>query len=81
MAAECELLEDCGLFKKYQDTNDLACTGFIKVYCRGPKLGECKRMEYYLEHGTLPSDDMLPSGTMIVKKVKRHQPFLTTQDR
>jgi hypothetical protein len=56
MAQECELLLKCGFFKKYQNTNDLACIGFIKTYCRGPKMGECKRLEYQLEHGVPPSE-------------------------
>jgi hypothetical protein len=66
MAQECELLESCGFFKKYQPTNDLACRWLIQQYCQGPKMTECKRMEYHLEHGMPPSDDMLPSGGMIV---------------
>jgi major membrane immunogen (membrane-anchored lipoprotein) len=81
MARECELLQECGLFKKYQAANDLACKGFIKVYCQGPKMAECKRVEYYLEHGMLPSDDMLPSGTMIFERIRKHQPTLTAQKR
>ncbi len=68
MTEECELLETCGFFKKYQAMKDLACKGFIKLYCRGPKKEICKRKQYRAEHRELPSDDMLPSGDMIVNR-------------
>lgn len=68
MIYECELLEKCGFFKKYATAKELACKGFILQYCKGPKMDRCKRKEYRLKHGVPPSDDMLPSGQMIVKK-------------
>ncbi len=37
MAQECEHLNTCGFFKKYQSTKDLACKGFIAGYCKGQK--------------------------------------------
>jgi len=66
MKEECELLGVCGFFQKYQAVKDLACRGFIRLYCRGPKMDECKRKQYRREQGELPSDDMLPSGQTIV---------------
>ena len=68
MTEECELLEKCGFFKKYQAIKDLACKGFIKLYCRGSKKDICKRKHYLAEHGEPPSDDMLPSGNMVVDR-------------
>ncbi len=62
---ECELLEKCGFFKKYCKSKDLACKGFMNIYCRGEKQKICKRRIYRKEHGVPPSDDMLPSGQMI----------------
>jgi hypothetical protein len=59
---ECELLEECGFFKKYQATKDLACKGFIQQYCKGPKMNQCRRKEYRQAHGKPPSDDMMPNG-------------------
>ena len=61
----CELLEKCGFFKKYQNSIDLACRGFIRLYCKGERMIECKRMEYRSQHGTPPTDDMLPSGQIM----------------
>jgi hypothetical protein len=72
MAQECELLKECGFLRKYQNINPFACKGFIKKYCRGPRMPECKRMQYSLEHGTQPSDDMLPTGD-ILRSVESHQ--------
>ena len=62
MEKECELLVKCGFFKKYESTKDLVCKGFISMYCKGPKMDECKRLEYRKTHGTPPSDDMMPTG-------------------
>jgi hypothetical protein len=65
MDQECQSLVKCGFFKKYQTTKNLACKGFILQYCKGPKMNACKRMQYRQEHGTPPSDDMMPNGQMI----------------
>lgn len=64
MAQECELLNTCGFFQKYGATQSLACKGFIKQYCKGPKMNECQRKVYRKKNGRAPSDDMLPSGGM-----------------
>jgi len=65
---ECELLGTCGFFQKYQHALDLACRGFIKTYCKGPKMDECKRKEFRREHGAPPVDEMLPSGQSMPKE-------------
>ena len=62
---DCDLLDKCGFFLKYRETLNLACRGFIKTYCKGPKMDECKRKEYRLQHGQPPEDDMLPSGQLM----------------
>lgn len=62
---ECKNLNQCGFFIKYSEKKSLACKGFIKLYCKGPKMNECKRLAYKKAHGTAPSDDMMPSGQMI----------------
>lgn len=59
---QCELLEKCGFFGKYKETSDVACRGFIALYCKGPKLNECKRKEHRALHGQPPADNMLPNG-------------------
>ena len=65
VAQECELLEECGFFKKYKDTKELVCQGYIQKYCKSEKQDECKRKEYRKQHGTAPPDDMMPSGHMV----------------
>jgi len=62
MPEKCELLAVCGFFKKYKETKDLACKSFMRNFCEGPQMGECKRKEYRKEHGVPPSDDMMPTG-------------------
>ncbi|MBU1086291.1 MAG: hypothetical protein KKD05_02100 [Candidatus Omnitrophica bacterium] len=66
MDKECESIEKCGFFKKYKETKALACRGFVRRYCKGPQQNECKRKKYSQEHGTPPSNDMMPNGQMIV---------------
>ena len=62
---ECELLGKCGFFKRYEQSLDLACRGFIKSYCKGEKMDECARKKYRTEHGEPPDDNMMPSGQML----------------
>lgn len=65
---ECELLANCGFFKKHCTTNQLACQGFITMYCKGDKMDQCKRKQYRREHGVPPSENMLPSGQIMKDK-------------
>ncbi len=76
MAQERELLERCGLFKKYQPTNGLACEWFIDKYCNGMGIARCRRKRFYAKYGIVPSDDMLPTGTMIVREIEEQQLLL-----
>jgi len=68
MAFECEMLTRCGFFKKYHEIKNLACKGFIRNFCMGPQMEECKRKAYRKNHGAPPSDDMMPNGQMIVSR-------------
>jgi hypothetical protein len=68
MAQECELFNECGFLKKHYATKELACKGFILQYCKGPKLDLCKRRAYTKEHGSQPSEDMMPGGQMVAVK-------------
>lgn len=70
MAGECEFLERCGLFTKYQSANSVACEWFIGQYCSGFGTAECRRKRFYRKHGVLPSDDMLPSGSTLIVESK-----------
>ncbi len=65
METQCELLNKCGFFNKYQSTKDMVCKGFIAMYCKGSKMNECKRLEYREINGVPPVDDMMPSGQII----------------
>jgi hypothetical protein len=62
---ECEWLETCGFVRKYQNTKNLACQGFIASYCKGPSMEECVRLDYFNNHGVRPPDDMTPTGHML----------------
>ena len=68
--ADCELLETCGFFKKYQNSIEMACRGFINTYCHGFMMNECKRKQYRFKYGKPPSDDMMPTGQMMSDEEK-----------
>jgi hypothetical protein len=63
--SDCPNLANCGFFKKYNATKQLACKGFVAQYCQGPRQEDCKRKTYRKLHGAAPSDDMLPTGQTI----------------
>ena len=63
--SECEMLVKCGFFEKHGHTNEPACHALIQLYCRGPKIDACKRRGYKQRHGYMPSDDLMPDGTML----------------
>jgi len=67
--ADCEHIVGCGFFKKYQSTKDMACQGFILLYCKGTKKEVCKRREHRQKTGTPPPDNMSPSGVVLADKV------------
>ncbi|HEY0591379.1 MAG TPA: hypothetical protein VGF40_06405 [Thermoanaerobaculia bacterium] len=63
--ADCELIEQCGFFRKYGATLSLACKGFIALYCRGPAMDDCFRKAYRMAHGEPPDDDVMPNGELV----------------
>jgi len=62
---ECQYLLNCGFFKKYSDSKNLACQGFINRYCKGTERDVCKRLEFRMAHGTPPPEDMMPNGLIM----------------
>jgi hypothetical protein len=63
----CENLPYCGFIKKHGEANNLAIQGFVSLYCKGPRLIDCKRLEYIENNGAPPPEDMMPNGANIVK--------------
>lgn len=65
MAPECEMLDRCGFFRKYLSTDSLGCNWFLQQYCRGSRINECRRKQYFDKYGGPPSDDMMPTGSHV----------------
>lgn len=64
--SECPSLVNCGFMKKYTGSKNLACQGFMALFCRGDKQSECRRKAWKVAHGGVaPSDDMMPNGATI----------------
>jgi len=70
MEHRCTSLDNCGYFDKYQNSKETTCKGWIRIYCQGPKMDECKRREYKEKHGKAAPDDMMPSGLMSPEYLK-----------
>jgi len=66
MENECKYLGTCGFFRKYHTTKNLACKGFITMYCKGTYMDQCMRLKFRQSHGYPPEDDMMPSGQKCV---------------
>lgn len=62
---DCDLLDTCGFFQKYQSSQSAACENFIREFCHGPKQNQCKRKEYRKTHGEPPVDNMMPIGGLL----------------
>lgn len=62
---QCPKLSNCGFFVKHQHSRNLACKGFILMYCQGEQQTKCKRAEYLRTHNKPPPDDMMPNGGRI----------------
>ena len=65
-AVTCQFLSACAFFNKYKESLGSAYDGFVALYCKGPKLEQCKRRQYRIENGLPPDDDMLPNGTKYI---------------
>jgi hypothetical protein len=68
---ECELLKTCGYFEKYQHSKETLCKGWIRQYCQGPEMDNCKRKQYRQTHGQPPPVDMMPSGHMTPEYIRQ----------
>lgn len=61
----CELLAECSFFKAYSQRHSELCNNMIAEYCRGARQNLCKRKQHLLKHSEHPSENMLPSGSII----------------
>lgn len=65
---ECEYLPSCGFFLKYQNSKQLACKGFIALYCKGARMDDCERKKILLSTGVPPVPDLMPNGVIMQEK-------------
>lgn len=61
----CDKFEVCGFVQKYGQSNHVDCRGFVSAFCKGTKMCQCARLEYFVKYNSPPSDDMLPSGKIM----------------
>jgi hypothetical protein len=66
MAAQCELLENCGFFNNFQGNSEVVKQGWINMFCKDKEKSEkCKRKEIRKQTGKPPADNMTPTGKML----------------
>ena len=61
----CEQLLTCAFSRRYEQSHNRLCRGFIDCYCRGPLQQRCARKGHMLQRGAQPDVRMMPSGEMI----------------
>ena len=64
MAKKCEKLLDCPFLAKYEEEPVFLSEEFKKFYCAGPLMDKCVRRDHQRIFGSLPSDDLAPSGLL-----------------
>lgn len=65
MVNECRKFAKCSFLEKYKDDPAVDCQHFVDVYCKGPRMKECKRMEFLLTHCRQASEDLSPDGVLL----------------
>ena len=65
---ECPHIITCGFLAKYRSKLEIYCMGMERVYCKGAKQQTCARVRIFKQTGKFPSDDVSPSGDMLVAK-------------
>lgn len=60
----CERLLVCPFFKTAKEANQSqdVLNEYVNLYCRGPFIDRCYRMQYLKRHGELPGESIAPSG-------------------
>ena len=74
---DCENLEKCEFFKRYQNDEDkkYALMGFVRTYCQGNKQDECvrKKVSKALGPDKVPVN-MMPTGSPLFGTDKKDWP-------
>jgi len=66
MAENCELLEKCGFFNKFQGNSEVVKAGWIRAFCQTKDRSEtCKRKQIRRQTGSPPADNMAPTGKLV----------------
>jgi hypothetical protein len=65
MNRKCDLLDDCGYFRRYQDHRSEAIDVWKKLFCMDMNYSKkCKRKQIFRETGEAPPDNMSPTGEL-----------------
>jgi len=59
---KCDLMDTCGFFQTYRNSDDPICQSFIQKFCWTTESAKCARKRYLKERKANPPDDMMPSG-------------------
>ena len=62
---QCEKFLDCPFFRKFPNY----VRSYKFIYCEGPKMESCARLNYREKHGVKPPDGLTPTGLVIEKDI------------
>jgi len=61
----CHHLEDCEFVLHHVSKVKPHWDDFVNLYCRGDLQDMCKRREWFSEHNSTPSPDLMPTGKRV----------------
>lgn len=66
MSKQCEYLESCGFFLRFQGNREVIKKGWINRFCRDKEASEeCARKKHRSQTNSPPPDNMSPSGRLL----------------
>ena len=65
MQADCEFLDECLFFLKYNNRESIAWKGLIRIYCKGGLPFLCERRRRFLDTGRQPGENTMPTGKLV----------------
>jgi len=63
--SDCKHLEGCAFVTKHVEQFKPHWNEFVTYYCQGIFQDVCRRRQWYEEHGEVPDDDLMPTGSRV----------------
>ena len=70
---ECRYLHECEFVLRYVAQVKPHWDDFVSLYCHGDFQDVCKRLQYFMEHGTQPDSGLMPTGQRVPGIIEQEQ--------